>query len=93
MYYATHILYLSKENLLKLHVVEVADKKVLSFFPFDGEREAMLWTDALVLTNNPLPSFVSNIEECLPDSFNIDMPYLLFAVEKSAKGFILKKIC
>lgn len=52
MYYATHRLYVSKNNPLGLHVVKVEQGRVHSFFPFDGERQSMLWVDALLLSDN-----------------------------------------
>lgn len=51
MLYATHRLYTSKDNFLKLHVVNVEFGKVVSFFPFVGECEAMIWVDYILLAH------------------------------------------
>lgn len=54
MLYATHRLYTSKDNFLKLYVVNVEEGRVVSFFPFDGERERMIWVDNILLIRHEL---------------------------------------
>ncbi len=51
MYYATHKLYIGNDNPLVFHVVKVEQGLVVDFFPFDGEKQSMLWVDAIVLSD------------------------------------------
>lgn len=62
MFYATHWLHIPQRAPLKLYVVEVRNGVVASFFPFDGERQSMVWADELFLSHCPQARFVSDIE-------------------------------
>ena len=92
MFYVAHRIYLSKENFLKLHAVEVVDKRVLSVFPFDTEKEAMVWVDALVLTDVSLPAFAGTIDEVLPSVQPDNIPTMLYEVLQADNGYSFIKI-
>lgn len=53
MFYATHTLHLPQCDALKLHVAEVVNGVVVSIFPFDGERQSMLWVDEIFASHMP----------------------------------------
>lgn len=77
MFYATHILHLPQREPLKLHVVEVKGGVVVSLFPFDGERQSMVWIDELYASHNAAARFVSDIKnEAMRDA----EPLYLFSV-------------
>ena len=63
MFYATHKLHLPQREPLKLYVVEVKNGVVVSFFPFDGERQSMVWVDELFLSHCPQAHFLSDIKK------------------------------
>ena len=92
MFYVAHRIYLSKENFLRLHVVEVVNKRVLSVFPFDTEKESMVWADALVLSNVPLPAFARTIDEVLPSVGSDNIPTMLYEVQQADNGYCFRKI-
>ena len=52
MFYATHKLHLPQGDVLSMHVVEIVGGVVQGWFPFDGERQSMLWEDELYLSCN-----------------------------------------
>ena len=62
MFYVTHKLHIPQREPLKMYVVEVSDGVVVSFFPFDGERQSMVWVDELFLSHCPQARFVSDIK-------------------------------
>ena len=92
MFYVAHRIYLSKENFLRLHVVEVVNKRVLSVFPFDTEKEAMVWADALVLSDVPLHAFAGTIDEVLPSVGSDNIPTMLYEVQQADNGYCFRKI-
>ena len=62
MFYATHWLHIPQRAPLKLYVVEVRNGVVVSFFPFDGERQSMVWVDELFLSHSAQARFLSEIK-------------------------------
>lgn len=62
MFYATHKLHLPQREPLKMYVVEVKNGVVASFFPFDGERQSMVWVDELFMSHCPQAHFLSDIK-------------------------------
>lgn len=80
MFYATHRLHLPQREPLRLHVVEVVDGVVRSFFPFDGERESMLWVDELYASHNRQASFLSDIKD---EPSQAAAPLYLYSVDNS----------
>ena len=62
MYYATHKLHLPGGTTLKMYVVEVKAGVAVSFFPFDGERQSMVWVDEIVASHNSHASILSDIK-------------------------------
>lgn len=62
MYYATHKLHLPCREPLKMYVVEVRAGVVVSFFPFDGERQSMVWVDEIFASHNSCAHNLSDIK-------------------------------
>lgn len=62
MFYATHRLHLPQQEPLKLYVVEACNGVVVSFFPFDGERQSMLWVDEIYASHNPNAHTLADIK-------------------------------
>ena len=94
MYYATHRLYVANNNNpLRLHVVKVEQGRVHSFFPFDGERQSMLWVDVLLLSDNEA---LNGFSGTMSDIFGIAQPSAdachLYEVVQCDKLFMLKKL-
>ncbi len=91
MYYATHRLYISRNNPLGLHTVTVKQGRVHSFFPFDGEREAMLWADALLISNDEtLDGFLGTLTEILDAARPSEVGKFLYSIEQQSKGLYLR---
>lgn len=91
MYYATHRLYVSKNNPLGLHVVMVKQGRVHSFFPFDGERQSMLWADALLISDNEaLNGFSGTLDEVLDVARPSKRGCCLYSIEKQKENFLLR---
>lgn len=93
MYYATHRLYVSKNNPLGLHVVKVEQGRVHSFFPFDGERQSMLWVDALLISEDGTLSCISGtLDEVLDAARPSEQGCYLYSIEKQKESFSLRPL-
>lgn len=93
MYYAAHLIYISKNNFLKLHVIKVEQGRVVSLFPFDGELQSMQWADRLLLSNDStLGGCVSALEAVLPHSVSNEIPSFAYKVISTAGGFFLEPV-
>lgn len=74
-----------------LHVVEVQHGNVISLFPFDGERQSMLWVDAILLSNDAALDGISNdITSLLSASDSV--PLYAYSVIKIDNHFQLKRL-
>lgn len=93
MYYATHRLYNSKEGFLRLMVVETEQGRVLSLFPFDGERESMIWVDALLLSSNEnLDGRTDVLEALLCHSNSGDGECYLYSLKQTGEKWQLRMV-
>ncbi len=50
MYFVARKLYCSQNPPLEMWVAELKEGEVVSLFPFDGERQSMLWYEELFLS-------------------------------------------
>ena len=66
MYYATRKLHLPQGEVLSMYVVEIVGGVVQGWFPFDGERQSMLWEDELFLSCNPDAKTIKDISREVP---------------------------
>ncbi len=80
MFYATHRLHLPLQEPLKLYVVEVRDGVVVSCFPFDGERQSMLWIDEIYASHNPNAHSIADIKN---EVAQVAQPLYLYSVGDS----------
>ena len=93
MYYATHRLYVSNNNPLRLHVVKVEQGRVHSFFPFDGERQSMLWADTLLLSDNDaLNGFSGTMSDIMYIAAPSPNGCHLYEIVQSDKLFMLRMV-
>ncbi len=93
MYYATHRLFVSNNNPLRLHVVKVEQGRVHSFFPFDGERHSMLWVDTLLLSDNDtLNGFSATMNDIIHIAAPSSNARYLYEIVQCDKLFMLKKL-
>lgn len=91
MYYATHRLYISKNNPLRLHVVMVKQGRVHSFFPFDGERESMMWADTLLLSDDAtLNGLAGSMSDILQKAAPSQCGGLLYEVVQCGDYYVLR---
>lgn len=91
MYYATHTLYISDNNPLRLHVVKVEQGRVHSLFPFDGERQSMLWADLLLLSDDTtLDGFSGTMDEILKVALPTMNGSLLYEIVPCGGVFALR---
>lgn len=94
MYYATHRLYISENNPLRLQVVKVEQGRVHSFFPFDGERQSMLWIDMLLLSDNDtLEGFSGSMNDILKVAVPSQSGRFLYEIVQCDGRFLLKQLC
>lgn len=80
MLYATHKLHLPQSEPLKLYVVEVKNGVVVSYFPFDGERQSMMWVDELAISHSPRAVSVQYIKKEVAQPAQ---PLYLYSVDRS----------
>ena len=93
MYYATHRLYIAENNPLRLHVVKVEQGRVHSLFPFDGERQSMLWIDMLLLSDNDtLEGFSGSMNDILKVAVPSQSGRFLYEIVQSDKLFMLRMV-
>lgn len=67
MYYLAHTLYLSRNEVRQLYVVEVNQDAVVRCFPFESELQSMRLVDKLILSDRVLPGIVHNMDDVLSD--------------------------
>ena len=75
-----------------MHVVEVQGNRVVGLFPFDGERQSMLFVDTLLLSDRILPIETSDIAVVTPDDVPEIHRAVLYAVEKRNDVYMLKSL-
>ncbi len=91
MYYATHRLYVSKNNPLGLHVVKVEQGRVHSFFSFDGERQSMQWADALLISEDGTLNGISGtLDEVLDAARPLKQGRYLYSIERQKESLSLR---
>ena len=67
MYYLAHMLYLSRNEVRQLYVVEVNQDAVVRCFPFESELQSMRLVDKLILSDRVLPGIVHSMDDVLSD--------------------------
>ena len=68
MYYLAHTLYLSRNEVRPLYVVEVSQDAVVRCFPFENELQSIRLVDKLILSDRELPGIVHSMDDVLPDT-------------------------
>ena len=92
MYYLARRLYLSKNRVLSNYVVEVSGEAVVGCFPFSGELQSMRLVDALLVSENLLPSTVHSITDVLPDDAPELRRAILYKVEQCGDFYSLRHL-
>ena len=63
MFYVARRLHLATGEVIFMHVVEVQGGVVCSLFPFDGERQSMLWVEEAFLSHVPSAAVFNDIKQ------------------------------
>lgn len=92
MYYLARRLYLSKNRVLSNYVVEVRGEAVVGCFPFSGELQSMQLVDALLVSENALPSTVHSITDVLPDDAPELRRAILYKIEQCGDFYSLRHL-
>lgn len=93
MFYVAHKVYFENNDPLTLHVVQVVRGRVVSLFPFDGERQSMVWVDALLLSDNMSPDADVVLVPKSGNTFCSDtLPKHAFLVERVGKSLSLRPV-
>lgn len=88
MYYVTHKLHLPQCEPLKLYVAEIENGEVVSIFPFDGERQSMLWVDELYISCNPQ---AHHLTEIINEAAREMQPRYLYSVDGDSLSLVRLK--
>ncbi|MBR5893720.1 MAG: hypothetical protein IKZ37_08815 [Bacteroidaceae bacterium] len=92
MYYLARRLYLSKKQVLSNYVVGVSGGVVVDCFPFSGELQSMQLVDALLISENTLPSTTDSIKDILPDDAPELCRAVLYRVEQCGDFYSLRHL-
>ena len=85
MLYAVRRLHLATGEILRLHTVEVVAGEVCSFFPFDGEKQSMLWVEEAFISSVPDAAILGDIKkEAVCDV--VAQPLYLYSCDAPACG-------
>lgn len=79
MFYATRKLHLPQGGCVEMYVAELVCGRVVRCFPFDGERQSMLWVENLFLSAAPDAKKYSDIKNGIPADINSGQPFFLYS--------------
>lgn len=81
MLYAVRKLHLVTGEVLSMHTVEVVAGVVRSYFPFDGERQSMLWVEEAFLSHLSCAAVLGDIKKEVAQSSCCDQPLFLYSCD------------
>ena len=81
MLYAVRKLHLATGEVLSMHTVEVIAGVVRSYFPFDGERQSMLWVEEALLSHICCAAVLGDIKKEVAQSSCCDQPLFLYSCD------------
>lgn len=83
MLYTVRSLHLATGEVVPMHVVEVQGGLVRSLFPFDGERQSMLWVEEAFISSNPSATVYGDIKKEAQQHTCCERSFFLYSFDSS----------